>query len=261
MSDLDDTIRRFTAVMSGPNADNIAALSEVLADDIRVAGMIAAGTDKATVVGGLDSPMAAALFGAAEWPDPEIDGNTITLTAKLPAGAPLGGMLFELTLDGSGQICQVLEEMVPAAPPAPTTLKLTDEIKAQVNGALDGGTPIIVAYVDDKGVPRMSYRGTAQAYSDDQLAMWNRDRVGGMTKAIASHPNVAAFFRSATNGMAYQLSGRARIDESANDTVFDHSPVAEQNADPRRKGVAIIVDLDRVEGRGLAGHFVMERGA
>ena len=119
----------------------------------------------------------------------------------------------------------------------------------------------VVSYVDDQGVPHQGFRGTMQAYSDDQLAVWNRDRSGGMSKAIATNPNVAAFFRSTTNGTIYQFAGRARIDESANDTVYANSPVAEQNADPRRKGVAVIIDLDRVEGMGLAGRFTMERGA
>jgi Pyridoxamine 5'-phosphate oxidase len=263
MSDVKDIVHRFQSVMSGPSDETIAALGEVLADDIRVVGMLGAGTDKATVMQGLDNKMAAALFGAAEWAAPDIDGDTVTLNAKLPVGAPLAGMLFELTVDESGKITQVLEEMTPAPPPAPTPLKLTDEIKDQIKGAFnpENASAVIVAYVDDQGVPHMSLRGTTQAFSDDQLAVWNRDRNSGMNKAITSNPNVSAFFRSATNGMIYQFAGRAHVDESANDAVYASSPEAERNADPRKKGVAIIIDLDRVDGLGLAGRFAMERGA
>jgi hypothetical protein len=263
MSDVTDIVNRFKTVMSGPNEENIASLGEVLADDVRVVGLIGAGDDKATVMERINNPMAGALFGQAEWPEPEVDGNIVTVNAMLPAGAPLTGMLFELTVDDSGKITQILEEMKPAPAPKPTKLQLTDEIKAQIKGAFDPEriTAMIVAYVDDKGVPHMSFRGTAQAYSDDQLAVWNRDREGGMVKAIASNPNVGAFFRSASNGMIYQFSGRARVDENANDTVYNNSPVEEQNGDPRRKGVAIIIDLDRVDGLGIGGRFAMERGA
>ena len=122
MSAHEEAIERFKTVMSGPSEENIAALSELLADDVHVVGMIGAGDDKDTVAKGLNNPMAAALFGAAEWPDPEVDGDTATLIAKLPAGAPLGGMLFEITTDGAGRITQVLEEMIPAPAPAPTPL-------------------------------------------------------------------------------------------------------------------------------------------
>jgi hypothetical protein len=263
MSTHEEAVERFKTVMSGPSEENIASLSELLADDVRVVGMIGAGDDKETVAKGLNNPMAAALFGAADWPEPEVDGDVVTLVAKLPAGAPLGGMLFEVTTDATGKITQVLEEMIPAPAPAPIPLHLTDEIKEQIKGAFDAakGVAVIVAYVDDAGSPHLSLRGTTQAYSDDQLAVWNRDRSGGMTKAITANPNVGAFFRSATNGMIYQFAGRARIDESANATVYDNSPVEEQNADPRRKGVAVIIDLDRVEGLGLAGRFTMKRDA
>ena len=44
--------------------------------------------------------------------------------------------------------------------------------------------------------------------------------------------------------------GRARIDESADGRkrVYDESPEFERNQDKERKGVALIIDLDSVEG-------------
>ena len=43
--------------------------------------------------------------------------------------------------------------------------------------------------------------------------------------------------------------GRARIAEGAErDRVYESAPEFEQRADPERKGVGVIVDLDRVEG-------------
>lgn len=261
MADSQDLIARFQTVMSGPSEENIASLGELVADDVNVVGMLGAGADKETVLAGLNNPMVAALFGSATWDDPDVDGNTVTLTARLPAGAPIGGMIFELAVDGSGTLAQVLEEMIPAATPAAGPLVLSDEIKQQVNGAHENGTPIVWAYINADGTPVLTFRGSTQAYSDDQLAIWNRDPTGGMTKAIASNPKLGGFFRSATNGMIYQFAGRARIDESANDVVYANAPEPERNADARKRGVAVIIDLDRVESLGLAGRFVLERGA
>jgi hypothetical protein len=47
-----------------------------------------------------------------------------------------------------------------------------------------------------------------------------------------------------------QFHGRARIaaDEAERSRVFDSAPEREQAADPDRKGAAVIIDLDRVEG-------------
>ncbi len=58
--------------------------------------------------------------------------------------------------------------------PPPTPLKLTDEIKATVNSALESGSPILVAAVTAEGRPVLSFRGSLQVYSDTQLGFWLR---------------------------------------------------------------------------------------
>jgi hypothetical protein len=46
-----------------------------------------------------------------------------------------------------------------------------------------------------------------------------------------------------------QLVGRARqVEGVERDRVFANAPEIEQRSDPDQKGVAVIVDLDRVEG-------------
>ena len=66
---------------------------------------------------------------------------------------------------------------------------------------------------------------------------------------IRANPNVALVYRSATTP-ALQFHGRARIaaDEAERTRVFESAPEREQASDPERKGVAVIVDLDRIEG-------------
>jgi hypothetical protein len=41
--------------------------------------------------------------------------------------------------------------------------------------------------------------------------------------------------------------------------VYDGSPTLEQNMDWRKRGNAVVVDLDRVEGRDAAGPVFMAR--
>jgi hypothetical protein len=129
------------------------------------------------------------------------------------------------------------------------TLALTDELKNLVNNALAGGAPLLLAAVSPDGKPVLSFRGSVQTYSDDQLGLWARNGQGGTLDAIRGNPNVVLVYRSATTPVL-QFHGRARVAESDRERseVYDSAPERERAADPERKGVAVIVDLDRVEG-------------
>jgi hypothetical protein len=127
---------------------------------------------------------------------------------------------------------------------------LSDEIKQLVNGALAAGHPILLACVSAEGKPVLSFRGSIQAYSDDQLGFWVRGLDGGTLRAIGANPAVAFMYRANDTRAMFQFHGRARVavDEAERARVFENCPELERNADPDRKGAAIIVDLDRVEG-------------
>lgn len=128
-------------------------------------------------------------------------------------------------------------------------LKLTPEIKELVNAALSSGNPILFAAVDKDKKPALSFRGSIQVYSDDQLGFWLRNTSGGTAEAIQRNPHVAFMYHSAATPFL-QFKGRARIatDTAERNKVFEAAPESEQKSDPGRKGFAIIVDLDAVEG-------------
>lgn len=67
--------------------------------------------------------------------------------------------------------------------------------------------------------------------------------------AIRHNPNVAMVYRSATTPVL-QFHGRARItdDPVERARVFENAPERERQSDPERRGAAIVVDLDRIEG-------------
>ena len=128
-------------------------------------------------------------------------------------------------------------------------LVLTPEIKSLVNNALASGSPMLLAVVTPENKPSLSYRGSTQVYSDDQLGLWIRNTAGGTIEAIQKNPNVALMYRSATTPLL-QFQGRARIatDEAERKKIFESAPEREQKSDPERKGIAIIIDLDKVQG-------------
>jgi hypothetical protein len=128
-------------------------------------------------------------------------------------------------------------------------IELSDEIREHINGALMAGNPMIVASVDAAGKPRISYRGSTQAYSADQLGFWARNAEGSTMESIRTNPNVSLMYRHPAQRVVLQFAGRARVAEGAErDRVYDLAPEFEQKADPEKKGVAVIIDLDKVEG-------------
>ena len=148
-------------------------------------------------------------------------------------------------------------------PPALTEMKLTPEMKQSINNAFTSGMPIMVAYVDEEGQPSLSFRGSTQAYSDNQLAIWVRNPEGGLLKSLQKNPRVTLMFRNpGPEGRAMmQFRGKARVDNSdqVRDTVYNNAPEPERNADRDKKGIPIIIDLERVDGFAPGARIAMRK--
>jgi hypothetical protein len=139
------------------------------------------------------------------------------------------------------------------ATPDDTELKLSPALKETVNTALARGRMISVAYVSPEGRPELSFRGSVQALSDTQLAIWVRDPAGGIIKAVASgHAHITLLYGEigAESKAFVTFRGRGHVDpsEPVRRKVYEASPEAERNRDKDRKGVALVIDLDRVDG-------------
>jgi hypothetical protein len=138
------------------------------------------------------------------------------------------------------------------APEPLTEMKLTDQIKKMVNESFLSGKPIIVAYTDENGAPSLSYRGSAIAYSDSQLAIWARNPDGGLLKALPKNARVTMLYRDPgpENRAMLQFRGVAHVDNApaVREDVYSRIPEPEQNADKEKKGSPVILDLERVDG-------------
>lgn len=183
------------------------------------------------------------VYRKASWAPPQADGERIKVT---------GGGLMLLFEFAGGRISAIRQQPVfGAAPPTPATpVKLTEELKKLVDNALATRHPMMVAYVDALGQPIVSFRGSTQSFSDDQLAMWVRNSDGNFLNAIGKNPKVALMYRDEDTKATYQFQGRARVstDEAVRQRIYAKMAEAERNHDPARAGVALLIDLDRVEG-------------
>jgi hypothetical protein len=182
------------------------------------------------------------VYRTAAWSPPEADGERVKVR-----GANLL-LLFEFAGE---RISAIRQQALFGAPPTPATpVKLTEEIRKLVDNALATRHPMIVSYVGPNGQPILSFRGSTQSFSDDQLAIWVRNSDGVFLNAIAGNPRVALMYRDEDSKATYQFQGRARVstDEAVRRRVYEKMAEAERNHDPARTGVALIIDLDRVEG-------------
>jgi len=138
------------------------------------------------------------------------------------------------------------------APTVLTELKLTPEMQEAVNTAFAMRRPIVLAYVDPDGIPRQSYRGSTQAFSETQLAIWVRNPEGRLLASIAKNPHVSLVFGYFTpEDRAFMIfNGRARVDDSeaVREKVYNNSHEFERGRDPERRGKALVIDLDSVDG-------------
>jgi hypothetical protein len=263
MTDRRAAVSLWTDVLAGPSEDSKSRLEAVLADEVISVSPLGTTEGRPAVLEGLGVSPLAGLLAQAQWSEPEVDADSLVTSCRFPAAAPVGGLSVRITFDAADLITRV-ETSVIAAPPAQATeVRLTEQITTAINGALANGTPVLVAYVDSEGRPHMSPRGSTQVFSADQLAIWIRNPEGGLLAALPGNPHVSFFYRDPASRAAYQIQGRARLatSEDIRTQVYNASPEVERNFDPQRRGAAVIVDIDKVEGRDAGGAVLMERGA
>jgi hypothetical protein len=137
----------------------------------------------------------------------------------------------------------------PAEGDAPPVV-LPSALKRRIANALVERHPMLVAHVGADGQPVLSFRGSVQPFGDDGLALWVRNAAGGFIEAIAHNPRIALMYRDEDAKATYQFQGRARVrpELRVRQQVFDAAPAAERAHDPAMRGVAVLVELDRVEG-------------
>jgi hypothetical protein len=254
-----EAIQAYITAAATPEPGPLEALAQHLASDVVVAGIVGAARGKDAVLDALAAPNATRLVSAATWSEPQVEGDETVVDAGLPAGVPMAALRFGFRFDSESRILHIGQQMVQGPPPARQALAITDEMATAINGALANGTPFVVSYVDAGGAPRISPRGSVQALGEKQLGLWARDPEGGILKGIAANPNLSLYYRDPKTRTTFTMAGRAyRVTDDATRTrIYENQPEIERNFDGRKRGVAIVVDLESIDGAGPAGRVRM----
>ncbi len=264
MGDTSSTVvDAFVGALREPSAESREALHAALADGVEVFASFGVGSGPAAVDALLDHPLVQRLLGAGTWSEPADEGDLVAVSVTAPPAAAVGGFRFAVHVDAQRRIDRIEQDLIPAPPLTPAPIVFTDAHAELLAGALANGTPVVVGYVDADGVPHLSYRATAQVIGPDRLGMWIREPGGGLVRALATNPHLSFFYGDRAAGVTLQFYGRGRIDDdpAVRDAVYDASPAPERNMDWRKGGVAVVVDVDKVEGRDSSGRVLMTRAA
>jgi Pyridoxamine 5'-phosphate oxidase len=267
MTDRIALVRTFLASLKRSADGKVKPRADLLTDDAVFEALIKL-SGRGAVIERMSGDTTGRVYREVTWGEPEKYGEALKIIGKTPPGSLVGGVALVFHFAGD-KISVIQHQPIPGAPMPATELKLSPELKVLVNNALVTRHPMLMAYVNDSGQPVLSFRGSTQTFSDDQLAVWVRNADGNLLKSVAKNPKVAFMYRNEDTKETFQFQGRAWVatGEAERRKVYDNAPPVERAHDFARTGVALIVDLDLVEGwfgltpDGPIGRVRMLRGA
>jgi pyridoxamine 5'-phosphate oxidase-like protein len=241
---------------------------KAMADDVKLNGATVWGRQGASVEGKKDvlyritgiwpnTPV----YRRGFWSAAQEDGDKVKVSATFPAmGAAPAAVNLTFSFNGQDQISVVDQEIVPQPRPEPTDT-IPDNAKGLIDTALANDTPLCIAYVDEDGVPNMSMRGSTHVHSPTQLAIWVRNKGGGMSKAIEKNPNVGLLYRDNATRSTLVIKGRAHMSEDPEivEKVWNSIQDVEQKHETRESGCAMIIDVLSIGGGTPKGGVRMQR--
>src|SRR5438552_5658690 len=171
MADRATVAQEYFAALKKDPVDE-ATLTGLLTGDARLISTSGNSEGRAAVIKRMTEP-AGRVFRESAWSEPEVMRDAVKVKGVAPgsgSGSPI--LVFHFY---DGRISLIQHQFYTAHLPGNgTSLHLSQELKDIVNNSLDQRHPIVVAYVDERGAPVLSFRGSVQAFSDSQLAFWAR---------------------------------------------------------------------------------------
>jgi predicted pyridoxine 5'-phosphate oxidase superfamily flavin-nucleotide-binding protein len=130
---------------------------------------------------------------------------------------------------------------------------IKDEWRDPINSALADGAACLVGTVSEDGQPQISPKGSVLVHDASTLAYWERS-FRTASANIKSNAKIVIYFRNPgkaevlPQGATLRFYGTARVVESGpvREAVMSKVVKRELDADPGRKGVAVLVDIKRI---------------
>ena len=137
------------------------------------------------------------------------------------------------------------------------TIELTNEMKSLIDNAFEEKFPCLLGTASKNGVPNISFKGSMMAFSDNQLAFWERSRKGGYSQ-LQENPYVVVLYRNQPAGKAWRFYGTASVhtEGEIRSQIMERTIQAELDKDPERLGAGVIISISRIAS--LGGETIQE---
>src|SRR5262245_7763039 len=206
MTDRIALVKTFVASLKPSGDGKIKPRADLLTEDAIFEALIKlSGRD--AVIERMTGETTGRVYREVTWREPEQYGEALKLIGRTPAGSPMGGAVLVFHFAGD-KVSVIQHQPIPGTPMPATEIKLSPELKALVNNALVTRHPMLMSYVNDSGQPVLSFRGSTQTFSDDQLAIWIRNADGNLLKSVARNTKVAFMYRNEDTRLTLQFQGR-----------------------------------------------------
>ena len=144
-------------------------------------------------------------------------------------------------------------------------IKMTELMRTLLRSALADGVPCLLGTATRDGKPQISPKGSVAVLDDQTLCYWERSlrtahaHIGENPQVVVYYRNFARTSEIPYRGAAMRFHGRARIVKSGpeREKVWNATIPAEQERDPQKTGVAVLIDVDGIEE--LSGTVIMHR--
>lgn len=126
-------------------------------------------------------------------------------------------------------------------------IELTQEMGERIDNALAEGNPMLVATASGSGMPDLVYKGSLMVFDSEHLAWWER-ALGTTLQNLRENPQVCVMYRNPATRMAWKMFGVAELHEAGatRDEVMKRTIQLELDRDPERKGIGVVIRIDRV---------------
>ena len=137
-------------------------------------------------------------------------------------------------------------------------INLKDKISELIDNALANGSPCILATASKEGEPDIGFKGSMMVFDQESLAYWERTRRQHL-KNVLENPRVVVLYRDPKTRVNFRFHGVATVHERGpiREQVMARTVKDELDKDPERKGVAVVIRIDRVTN--LAGQLLQSR--
>jgi hypothetical protein len=108
---------------------------------------------------------------------------------------------------------------------------------------------MLVATASKDGAPDLAFKGSVMVWDKDHLAFW--ERAHGVTLSnLEENPQVALVYRNRDAGKNWRFWGDAVLlrDGEVREGIMARTYQPELDRDPERKGVAVLIRVNKVGG-------------